>query len=205
MIRMNKNLYLIKRITLISILTALSLIFYIIGPKFPLPFCPLFLEINFSVLPILIGLFILGYKEALLITLLRFIIKLPFTSTVYVGEITDLILSSIVVSGTYFSMKLFEYNNKFIYISIFLSWIVGGIISNIFALPAYIHIAGFSKEMIISLMPIFLNVTNSNLIWKYFILCVIPFNIIISIINILIIIPIYKRLKYLTKMFDFDK
>lgn len=147
----------------------------------------------------------LGYKESLLIILLRFIIKLPFTSTVYVGEITDLILSLIVVIGTSLGTKLFKDSSLLIFLSIFISWILGGIISNIFALPSYIHMAGFSKEMIISLMPKFLNVNESNLIWKYFILCVIPFNIIISIINIIIIIPIYKRLKYFAKMFNFEK
>lgn len=78
---MSKNLLIIKRMVMISILTALSLVLYIVGPKFSLPFFPSFLEINFSMLPIFIGLFMLGPVDALGIVLLRFLIKLPFTST----------------------------------------------------------------------------------------------------------------------------
>ena len=107
---MNKNQKLIKRMVMISILTALSLVLYILGPKFSLPFFPAFLEINFSMLPIFIGLFMLGPVDAIIIVLLRFLIKLPFTHTVYVGEITDLLLGSIVVGGTFLGQKLFKKN-----------------------------------------------------------------------------------------------
>ena len=140
---MSKNLLIIKRMVMISILTALSLVLYIVGPKFSLPFFPSFLEINFSMLPIFIGLFMLGPVDALGIVLLRFLIKLPFTSTVYVGEITDFILGAIIIGGTYLGMRLFKNKNIFTFLFAFVFWIIGGLVSNLFALPGYIHIAGF--------------------------------------------------------------
>lgn len=194
---MSKNQKIIKRMVLISILTALSLVLYIVGPKFALPFFPSFLEINFSMLPIFIGLFMLGPIDALGIALLRFLIKLPFTSTVYVGEITDLILASIVIGGTFLGMKLFKNKNVFTFLFAFVFWILGGLVSNLFALPGYIHIAGFPEETIVGLMPKFLNANLNNYIWKYFILAVIPFNALISACVIAVTWPVHSRLRVL--------
>lgn len=194
---MSKNLLIIKRMVMISILTALSLVLYIVGPKFSLPFFPSFLEINFSMLPIFIGLFILGPVDALGIVLLRFLIKLPFTSTVYVGEITDFILGAIIIGGTYLGMRLFKNKNIFTFLFAFIFWIIGGLVSNLFALPGYIHIAGFPEEAIVKLMPSFLHATLDNYIWKYFILAVIPFNALISMCVIAVTWPVHARLKVL--------
>lgn len=194
---MSKNQKIIKRMVMISILTALSLVLYILGPKFPLPFFPSFLEINFSMLPIFIGLFMLGPIDALIIALIRFLIKLPFTSTVYVGEITDLILSCFVIGGTYLGMKVFKNKNCFTFLFAFIFWILGGLVSNLFALPGYIHIAGFPEEAIVSLMPNFLHATLDNYIWKYFLLAVLPFNALIAACVIAVTWPVHQRLKVL--------
>lgn len=194
---MSKNQLLIKRMAMVCILTALSLVLYILGPKFPLPFFPSFLEINFSMLPIFIGLFMLGPIDAFIIALLRFFIKLPFTSTVYVGEITDFILASVVICGTFLGMKLFNKKNIFTFLFAFIFWIVGGLLSNLFALPGYIHIAGFPEKAIVSLMPKFLNATIDNYIWKYFLFAVIPFNALISACVIAVTWPVHTRVKAL--------
>ncbi len=193
---MNKNQKLIKRMVMISILTALSLVLYILGPKFSLPFFPAFLEINFSMLPIFIGLFMLGPVDAIIIVLLRFLIKLPFTHTVYVGEITDLLLGSIVVGGTFLGQKLFK-KNIYVFLCAFISWILGGVISNCFALPGYINIAGFPKEAIIGMMPDYMKANANNYIWKYFILAIIPFNALIAAAVIAVTWPVHNRIKLL--------
>lgn len=193
---MSKNQKLIKRMVMISILTALSLVLYILGPKFSLPFFPAFLEINFSMLPIFIGLFMLGPVDAFIIVLLRFLIKLPFTHTVYVGEITDFILGTIVIGGTFIGQKLFK-KNRYIFLCAFISWIVGGVISNCFALPGYINIAGFPKEAIIGMMPDYMKANSNNYVWKYFILAIIPFNALISAAVIAVTWPVHHRLKAL--------
>ena len=193
---MNKNQTLIKRMVMISILTALSLVLYILGPKFSLPFFPAFLEINFSMLPIFIGLFLMGPIDAFVIVLLRFLIKLPFSHTVYVGEITDFILGTFVVSGTFLGKILFK-KDRYVFLCAFISWIIGGVIANSFALPGYIYIAGFPKEAIIGMMPDYMKADANNYIWKYFILAIVPFNALISACVIAVTWPVHHRLKAL--------
>ena len=89
---------LINKITKIGIFTALSIVLYNI--KFPLPFFPPFLEVNFSMLPIILVSLMFGPVEGALVVLIRFLIKLPFTHTVIVGETADLIIGLLTVVPT---------------------------------------------------------------------------------------------------------
>ena len=55
----------IKRMCVDALFASLALILYVFGPKFPLPFIfPGFLDIQFSMLPILIIAFMLGPYDA---------------------------------------------------------------------------------------------------------------------------------------------
>lgn len=193
---MEKNQKLIKKIVMLAILSGLSIVFYVVGPKFPLPIFPSFLEINFSYLPIFIGFLIFGYKEALIILGLRLIIKLPFTSTFCVGELADFILGFITISVTsLFNLINFKKNKVFIIISLSLvGWIIGGIISNSFSLPLYMRIFG-GKEVIIQAMSMIPNVTKENYFIKYIFYCAIPFNLIIGSCVSIISFLVHNRIK----------
>ena len=61
-------------------------------------------------------------------------------------------------------MRLFKNKNIFTFLFAFVFWIIGGLVSNLFALPGYIHIAGFPEEAIVKLMPSFLHATLDNYI-----------------------------------------
>ena len=64
------------RMCLNAIATALAVVLYAIGPKFPIPFLfPAFLDIQFSMLPILIITFMLGPYDALIVIFVRFMVK----------------------------------------------------------------------------------------------------------------------------------
>lgn len=93
-----KKFFTIRNITLMAMLTAISIVLYML--KSPLPIFPNFLELQFSEVALLLGGFILGLPGAITITILRFLIKLPFTSTAFVGEIADLILGLALVVPT---------------------------------------------------------------------------------------------------------
>lgn len=204
-VKMSKNNN-IKKLVMIAVLTAISLVLYILGPKFPLPIFPSFLEINFSMLPIFISLFMLGFKEALLVVLLRFVIKLPFSSTAYVGEIADLILAAVTITLSAIIMRFVTSKGKgaIQFILIAISWIIGGLISNSFSLPLYIEMFG-GKDAIIGAMSMISNVNASNYAWKYMIICVIPFNLIISVFVLLVTFPVHHRLKVLYDDFNLNK
>lgn len=179
----------IKRMCFDAIFASISLILYVFGPKFPLPFIfPGFLDIQFSMLPILIITFMLGPIDGLIVILVRFFVKVfafsSFTSPY--GEISDLIYSIVVVlvvSLVYSKLKKQENvssKRRFVtlLISIVGSWIVGGLLSNSFSIPIYCLIMG--KETVYNMVAIFPFVNESNWVLYYFTLAVIPFNLLLS-------------------------
>ena len=179
----------IKRMFFDAIFASISLILYVFGPKFPLPFIfPGFLDIQFSMLPILIITFMLGPIDGLIVILVRFFVKVfafsSFTSPY--GEISDLIYSIVVVlvvSLVYSKLKKQENvssKRRFVtlLISIVGSWVVGGLLSNSFSIPIYCLIMG--KETVYNMVAIFPFVNESNWVLYYFTLAVIPFNLLLS-------------------------
>ena len=87
---------LIRHMTTIAIFSTISIILYL-TLKFSLPIFPSFLKVNFSNLPILLGGFLLGPVEGLMIIIIRTIVVLPFSGTFFVGEMADLIISSAIM------------------------------------------------------------------------------------------------------------
>ena len=179
----------IKRMCFDAIFASISLILYVFGPKFPLPFIfPGFLDVQFSMLPILIVTFMLGPVDGLIVILVRFFVKLfafsSFTSPY--GEISDLIYSIVVVlvvSLVYSKLKKREEvssKRRFVtlLLTIIASWTVGALLSNSFSIPIYCLIMG--KETVYNMVAIFPFVNESNWILYYFTLAVIPFNIMLS-------------------------
>ena len=82
-----------KKLAVCGIFGALATILYVVPFfKFPLPILfPSFLEFNFSDIPTLIAGFTYGPVVAFFVHLVKILIKLPFTSTMGVGECADLI------------------------------------------------------------------------------------------------------------------
>lgn len=76
----------------IAMLSALAFVLYMYG-KFNLPFMfPQFLEMQFSELPALLAGFSMGPVAGALVIIIKCLIKFPFSSTMYVGELMDIIL-----------------------------------------------------------------------------------------------------------------
>ena len=75
----------------IAVLTAISFVLYLL--KFNLPFMfPSFLEMQFSELPAMLAGFSMGPVAGVLVVVFKCLLKLPLTSTAYVGELTDIII-----------------------------------------------------------------------------------------------------------------
>ena len=84
-------------LTKVAILTAISFILYMFL-KFSLPFLfPSFLDMQFSELPAILAGFSLGPFAGVLVIILKCLLKFPFTSTAFVGEITDMVLGILYV------------------------------------------------------------------------------------------------------------
>lgn len=186
---MRKNI--VKRMCLNAIATALAVVLYAIGPKFPIPFLfPAFLDIQFSMLPILIVTFMLGPIDGLIVTFARFGIKFLFGTTTFgVGEISDLILTCFVILGCFLINKILSKKETlttgaktgFRFLTIIVSWVIGSLVSNAFSIPLYCLIMG--EDVIVGLIQkvdILPFVTKNNWVLVYFLLTVIPFNLLLS-------------------------
>ena len=88
-----------KFMTRVAIFGAISTLLYIFI-KFPVPFLPSFLEFHFDEIPIFIAGFAYGPLSAFCVILVKTIIKLPMTSTLGVGELSDFIYSCVSGIGT---------------------------------------------------------------------------------------------------------
>ena len=193
----------IREMTVIGIFGALSIVLYYFA-KFNLPFFPPWLDIQFSDVPALLVTFMYGPVSGSLVILLRFICKLPGTSTMGVGELADLLIgvSLCITAGI-----IYKRNRKFK--GAILAMVFGMLIATTVAvlanwlilIPAYKGIAGFSQEMLNSILQSivapnmdFGYINDKNFMFNYIILGVIPFNIFRYILVFIVTLIVYKRL-----------
>ena len=125
----------VKRLSFVAIFSALSSVLYLFL-KFPLPIFPSFLEINFSMIPIIICAFMFGPIDAVVVVVIRFIIKLITISshTAGVGEIADIIIGILVslVAGSIYNYTKLKHKSLIALICGALVWIISSMISNYF-------------------------------------------------------------------------
>jgi riboflavin transporter FmnP len=198
----------IKRLTFIAIFSAISGLLYIFL-KFNLPIFPAFLDVNLSMIPIIICTFMLGPIDASIVVLIRFVIKvlLAGSSTGYVGELADVLicLPTAAIAGSIYKFTNLKHKTLYAFISVSISWILFSVISNAFInIPFYGNLYGM--EMVIGASKdafrlisfgLIDNVNTSNYIFYYILFAVIPFNLMLSLVVIGITIPVHKRLKVL--------
>lgn len=213
---MKKNQQLIKRMTFIAIFASLSALIYTVVPKFGLPIFPSFLEINFSMIPIVICAFMLGPIDGAICVLVRFVVKLPFTGTMCVGETADLLIGLPVALGIGLMYRKTNFKMKELYAFLvgFGLWVLMGIITNAFInIPFYSAMFGGMEPIIKASSAAFkaisggaiTEVTVDNFMFYYLVYAVLPFNSILAAVVLLITWPIHKRLRVLYDSVDFGK
>lgn len=200
----------IKRMTTIAIFSALSILFYTIIPKISLPIFPPFLELNFSMVPIVICSFMLGPIDGAICVLVRFFVKLPMTITMCVGETADLLigLPVAIVCGVIYNNTKWKHKEIIAFSGAFLSWIILSVITNAFInIPFYswmLKESGGMDALIFVTWEAFYTISGGrvivnedNFMFYYLTLSVIPFNTLLSMVVLLITWPVHKRLKVL--------
>ncbi|MBQ7408693.1 MAG: ECF transporter S component [Clostridia bacterium] len=192
-----------RRIAKLGIFSALAVILYFLN--FPLPFFPSFLEIHLSDLPALICGFSMGPLGGFLVILVKILIKLPFSSTMCVGELADLITGSAFVLPA-----SFLYKNGRTRKSAVIGMLIGSlcsvataVVSNwLIIIPFYLNVMHVSiealAEMCSSVIPF---ITAQNFYACYIPLSVIPFNLLRCLIASLVTFFVYKRVSTLLKKF----
>jgi len=190
------NYFTAKKIAKIAIFSAMSYVLYILNV--PLAFLfPSFLKLNISDVPALIGGFSLGPIAGALIVLIKILIKLPFSDTMYVGELSDMLNGMAFV----LTASLFYKGHK-TKKGALLSLTLGSIASTLTALvcnllimiPLYLKVMGFTLEQIASLCPPSFGVTSDNFYVYYALGAVLPFNLLRGLIASVITFLLYKSL-----------
>lgn len=187
----------IRKITITALLASICIILYFYV-KFPLPIFPSFLEINFSMLPVVLGGYIVGPFYGSIIVVIRFLVKLSITHTAGVGEIADLLIGLSVVLTSSLIYR-FNRNKKGAIISLIIASIVwistATLLNYILLVPAYIKLYfNGNLNAFIGMLSVIPSVNETNYMWKYLVFAVIPFNAILSIIVCLITYFTYKPL-----------
>ena len=194
------------KIAQIAILAALSTVLYF-TLKFPLPFLfPSFLDIQFSNLPAIIGGFVFGPVAGAVIILIRTIIKLPFSSTMFVGELADLIigLATVLTSSIIYRRMHTKKGAVIALVCGSFAWVFVAVIANYFVLlPFYIQFYfGGEVQAFLGLLSIIPGINESNYLIRYTIFTAIPFNILLSTLVSIITFLVYKRISILFKVQD---
>lgn len=199
----------IKRMVTISVFAGLSSVLYFL--KFPMtliiPFLPSFLEVNFSMVPILIGGFMYGPISGAIMVVIRGIIKVPFTSTIGVGEFADVLLGLSVVlvaSIIYFRSKT-KRNGIVALMAGSLTWIAASLFFNwLFLLDFFIELYGLSGVLglLQPLAMLFPGLDATNYMFPYLLYGILPFNLILSTVVSIITFLVYKKISKLLHKFD---
>lgn len=191
----------IRKITITAFLAALSSILYYFV-KFPMalfiPIIPPFLEINFSMIPVLLGGYMVGPVYGFIIALIRCLVKLPASSTAFVGEIADLLIGVVAVLLTSIIYKKYK-TKKGAFISLTcgcLGWIIASLFVNAFILiPTYINLYfNGSVDGLVGLLSAIPGITRENYLMKYILFGALPFNTILSLVVCIVTFIVYKPL-----------
>ena len=191
----------------VAIFSALSIVLYYI--KFPaslvIPIFPEYLDIQFSNLPAIIGGFILGPAGGIAIVVIRTVIKLPFTGTLGVGELADLIIGigCVFVGSLVYKIK---HNKKGAIIALlctFASWLFFAIIANwLIVIPTYMKLYHYEAADFVAMLSFINCVNEQNYMFFYILGVVIPFNAILAFVVSIVTYFVYKRVSLLVQKLD---
>ncbi|MBO4737149.1 MAG: ECF transporter S component [Bacilli bacterium] len=179
----------------VAIFGALSTILYVV-PVFQLklPFLPAFLELHFDEVPAFIAGYAYGPFTALIVILVKTLIKLPFSNTLCVGELADFIFSSAFVLPAAFIYKKIR-NLKGVFIGFGVSFVLQILVAslmNVYAiLPFYMQVMNYPYDVIMNMCseanPLVKNLGLDFVLWV-----VVPLNVIKNTIVLVLTYFIYK-------------
>lgn len=165
--------------------------------KIPLPFAPAFMKLDLAELPAIIGSFMFGPLSGACIVLVKLALNLLIngTDSMYVGELSNLLLSSCYVlcaSLIYQRHKTKKTAAAALLNSVLVTSIVSVISNTFFIFPAYAVVYGLSMESLVSMAgavnPL-VHDTFTMMLWS-----ILPFNLVKYGVVSLITFLVYKKL-----------
>lgn len=189
-----KKIFTVKNVTLIAMFSALAAVLETI--QVPVPFAPPFYKLDFAELPVLIGGFAMGPVPAVLIAVVKNLLKMLIngTSTYYVGELGNIIGScmfSVPAALIYSRHKTKRTAMIALAVGVVCA-VLGAIFVNCFiTLPFYAKVAFGGMENIIA-MGTKINPAITNL-YMFALLVIVPFNLLKCSLNAIVTTLVYKH------------
>ena len=182
------------KMTLMALFSVLCYLLMLI--RFPLPFMPPFMDFDLAGVPELIGTFLLGPVEGVIIILIKILLKTVTlgSSSAFTGEVMNFILSCAFVLPAWFIYNLKRDKRHAV-----LGMITGTAVTTIFAcflniyliIPVYAKLFGFNMEAVIEMTKAVNPYIDS--VSMLVILGIVPFNIIKNGVASVIVLLLYKR------------
>jgi riboflavin transporter FmnP len=201
----------VKLIARVAIFGAMSSILYLVPVfKLKLPFFPSFLELHFDEVPAFIAGFAYGPVTGVLVIVIKTAMKFVIygvPETLGVGELTDLILSSVYVFIACFIYQK-KRNLKGVAIGFGIATVVQvllAMIINVYVMiPFYANVMGFDITMLLGLMQKAIPaITDTQ--WSYAFFAVLPFNLLKDAIVIVLTFILYRSLHIFLRFEDKKK
>lgn len=193
-----------KNMAKIGIFSALSAVLYFLN--IPLPFIfPPFLKLNLSDLPTLICGFSMGPLAGFLTIVVKILIKLPFSDTFGVGELSDFLNAcAFLLPASIIYAK--DKNKRSALFGMAIGSVASicmSLIANRFIIiPFYLKVMNFSMQQIASMCSAVLpKITAQNFYSYYIPLAVLPFNALRCLITSTVTYFTYKRISQVLKKF----
>ena len=180
-----------------GVFSAIAVILYTLPVlKFSVPFFPSFLEIHFDEVPAFIAGFAYGPLSAFFVILIKTIIKLPITNTMGVGELADLLYSSVFVIPAAIIYKHHR-NIKGALISLGIASLIQVTVASIFTafvmLDFYVFMMpGLSLEGILKMCQA-INPNITSLGWTFVFMVGLPFNLFKNALVVIVTLILYKN------------
>lgn len=167
--------------------------------EFSIPVVPVFLKLDFSDLPEIIGAFAYGPLAGCAITIIKNLIHMAVSQSGFVGELSNAILGCVfcLVAGAYY--KSHKTKKGAIIGGIFgaVSMALFSVPSNYFIIyPMYYNIMGLPQPVILGMYQVLLPVKN---IFEALLVFNLPFTLIKGLIDVFFCTLVYKRISILLK------
>lgn len=176
-----------------GMLTAVAAVLQFI--EISIPLVPSFIKLDFSDLPALIGAFAYGPLAGILIELLKNIIHLAFSGSMYIGELSNFILGAVFMgtAGLIYKKKKTKTGAVIAGLAGSLVMALVSIVTNYYIIyPMYYSVLGFPEQAILQMYQAIVPGTKSIL--HALIIFNVPFTFIKGTICAVVSMLVYKPL-----------
>jgi riboflavin transporter FmnP len=187
--KVNKTQYLTK----VGLLTAVSVILMFF--EVPVPMMPVFLKLDISELPAVIGAFMLGPVAGILIELIKNLIHAMHSQTVGIGELANFLVGvALLLPASWLYRKNTSYAGAVVALTVgtVSMALVASVLNYFVLIPLYQMVIHFPQEKMISLGTA-ANPRITDLV-SFITLAIAPFNVLKGMVVSLFTMLLYKKL-----------